>query len=747
MNHRSIKNPESREDHYRVAAARRTRLAAAVCLALSTGLPVTAWTFDSSLTLNSDDLVLALDPYVLESEEVVTVQSTDYELSGTTLLQSKVFSTETGELRDVVIDQASGAFTSIALARAEEERRWREVHGALDLSLVEHLQTLQPDQVVEIVVLPIDTATTESVKGKKFKSPLEATRSALRKAGFRNATAYPEAGHVRVSASGGDIRSIVAFLPEVAAAYPWEEPATLGLKAAKDLIQAPLVPAHADGFGSDMTIAVYEPRACINRNHPDFQFVTFDERIGFESNCETGTEGVHATPVAGMLAASRSGDDTETIGLFRGHLFDVESGSFDSMIDRNPDFINISATTTAVGARSLDEAVYKERIFIANGSGNDSELARCYSYNALCVGGYFHKNTVGRGQFVDDTAIGSWLNDPESGREEPDVVGPFSVVSAKALGFGHTSENGTSFATPAITGLAALLTANYRSELERDPTLLRAVLMASASHPINNPVVAAPQVPDIDDAIDDRSGAGAPRGDRGRAILEHRRFLSENLDRDADFTVDGKLNRNISFEATRGATVRVVLAWDQCPVNLLSTRDALVADLDMVIDAPAGEREICDPDLSPACGDGSGSDDGSGSGFAIDDSYTTVTSTSYLTASFSTSTSLLDSTLVYEEPVVVAETETTGGDTTTTETTSTDTSLLSQFALPSLSLARAYLSNPSAVDNYEILAFRAPATGTYYVNITAPRWDVCEYDNGRHTNVAVAWDVVNSGEL
>jgi hypothetical protein len=67
--------------------------------------------------------------------------------------------------------------------------------------------------------------------------------------------------------------------------------------------------------------------------------------------------------------------------------------------------------------------------------------------------------------------------------------------------------------------------------------------------------------------------------------------------------------------------------------------------------------------------------------------------------------------------------------------------------LPTLSLNKSYFSNPSAVDNYEILEFRAPATGTYHVKITAPRWDRCEYDGGKNTNVALAWDVVSSSEL
>jgi hypothetical protein len=697
--------------------------------------------------------MLALEPYVVENEEVVSIATTSYSLSGTTLLQSKLFDKENGELRDVVIDADSGGITDIGTVRAEEERRWLETYGALDFSLIEHLQLATPGERQEIVIFPKANATaTQSRKGKKSKDPLETLRSVLHKSGVRGAKSYPEAGHIRVLASIEDIRQIVAFLPEVAAAYPWEEPASLGLKAAEDLIQAPLAPAHANGFGDDLTIAVYEPNACIHRGHPDFQDVTFDSRIGFDVNCPAGTGGLHTTPVAGMLAAIRQGETTESIGLYRGHVFDVESPSSRAMYERDPDFVNISATTDPSNAKSMDEAVYARRIFIANGSGNDSNVARCYSYNALCVGGYHHSNTLGRSQFGDDTPAGSWLNDPLSGREEPDVVGTYSVSSARSSGFGYAPEHGTSFATPSITGLAALLTANFESDLRRDPTLVRAVLMASASHPIANPDVAAPTVPAINDGIDDRSGAGAPRGDRGKAILQQRNFLSENLNRDADFTNGGKLDRSISFEAGRGNTVRVALAWDQCPVNVLSNRDALVADLDMMVDGPGAPMTVCDPSISPGCdGSGDGDDSGGsypGSGLTIDDGYNTLaptTSSTYSTTTYSTySYATTQTSLVAEEPVLAPVEETTSATEDTSSSLRVDSTI---FAFSGLTFNKSYFSNPSAVDNYEILEFKAPATGTYNVNITAPRWDRCPYDDGMSTNVSIAWDVLSDSDL
>ncbi len=73
----------------------------------------------------------------------------------------------------------------------------------------------------------------------------------------------------------------------------------------------------------------------------------------------------------------------------------------------------------------------------------------------------------------------------------------------------------TSFATPFVVGTAGLLMANFQGDLVEDPTLTRAVLMASASHAMQN----LHPIPIYSDGVDDRAGMGAPRGDRGKANI------------------------------------------------------------------------------------------------------------------------------------------------------------------------------------------------------------------------------------
>jgi hypothetical protein len=48
-------------------------------------------------------------------------------------------------------------------------------------------------------------------------------------------------------------------------------------------------------------------------------------------------------------------------------------------------------------------------------------------------------------------------------------------------------------------------------------------------------------------------------------------------------------------------------------------------------------------------------------------------------------------------------------------------------------------SNVSHVDNYETVEFVAPVAGQYTIEVTAPRWDLCPYDNSHATNLALAW--------
>jgi hypothetical protein len=132
-----------------------------------------------------------------------------------------------------------------------------------------------------------------------------------------------------------------------------------------------------------------------------------------------------------------------------------------------------------------------------------------------------------------------------------------------------------------VLGTAALLMANFPQKLTSDPTLTRAVLMASASHAI--PAGSNPPIPIYGDGIDDHSGAGAPRGDRAKRILSDDHFYSALVDQAVNFNSTGNLNVPLEIHSNPGDKVRVVLTYDQCQDATASIDDVLLADLDLIV--------------------------------------------------------------------------------------------------------------------------------------------------------------------
>lgn len=357
------------------------------------------------------------------------------------------------------------------------------------------------------------------------------------------------------------------------------------LSMARDLEQTQLALKHAAGFGRDLLVAIWEPEACVNRTHPDFQKIQWQHR--FSPECDPQSLGFHSTKVANAFAAFRLDG---TAGLFQGQMFDVDAESMqaeEDMWSRKPQIINASFTTSVFDGRRIDTEVHKTRAqHVFTGVGNiltNTEQIACFGYNALCVGGYLHNGTIGG--YADDTlGPSSWRNLNEI--EKPQVLGPYAggklATSFFAGGpLGYSSASGSSFATPAVAGLGALLIANYPFELVRQPEAVRAVLMASAHvHPI---VSENRVIPDFSDNIDDRMGVGAPNGLRAKKIMD------EHFVRHGSFipTLPGQPGLGVvTFPAELGDSVRVVLTWEQCPdYNVADPQ--LSVDLDMVAAAPA----------------------------------------------------------------------------------------------------------------------------------------------------------------
>ena len=599
---------------------------------------------DAVLTKNG---VLALRP-ALTAEQLLTPTPENYLNGAETLttgptqtfpelviqiVRAKALEPTAGTVRDVTLRTDTGAPVSFSDLRNQNEALWRSRHGSLNPALVQRLASLPSTGLVLADVwmhvpgapptLVTDARTPEAwdlahaafVEARRAAAaPVAAALSAeLTAAGAAvvDVDLHPPVLHIQ--ASREVLESTAALLTDaLEVAETPSERTVLTTNGAVDLVQEPLFLAHLLLGGQNLRIALVEPDACVATEHEAFRGVFFEEPVGPCSSRGTLALDGHSTRVAGALAAfvpeTSPGSPNTTrppgglVGLFQGRLFTADTCGVDSRIlARNPHLVNLSClsahTPAGEGRADLDSAVFADRVFVAKGSGNDEDdnpdlLAFCHSYNAVCVGGYNLNLTFGPSEFGDDSPAGLWVNDPATGREKPDLVGPYTAKLPLAHGLAgsfnypnatyDSSYTGTSFSTPFVVGTAALLMANYPQHLINDPTLTRAVLMASAHHSLQG----FPTVPIISDTIDDRAGAGAPRGDRAREILKNHQFFSGYIDRNVDFDAAGDLEIPDEFVGpyfNAGDKVRVVLTYDQCPFTSILDPDALVADLDLVV--------------------------------------------------------------------------------------------------------------------------------------------------------------------
>lgn len=580
-------------------------------------------------TYTVDLFVPGPENYLVGSEVLFAGPPADFQQLGVRAKRAKALNESTGDVRNIVVDERTGAPVSFSELRSRNEAAWRSEHGALAPALVQKLETLgNTDMLAVDVWVPVPGSsifvtdgTSAAERDAHFEVYLAAERATAKPVLDELATALHDTGVtiesieltppvLHVLASRKALEAIAVSIPGAIriAETVKDTGAVLTTNASHDLVQEPLQLAHLLLYGTDLRIALVEWNACVNTTHEIFKSVVFEEPG--DGACAEGleAEGGHSTKVAGALAAvvppppfnpTTRRPPPGLTGLFQGKMFFAGGCSInEKVLSRSPHLVNLSCISLDasdpvnpldLNSVYLDYAVFTKRVFVANGAANvpvgedPSRLpVACWAYNSLCVGAYAFGERTGLGNFDDDFLVQRWLNRPDTGREKPDIVGPNQdYLPAWDVDNGyHADSGGTSFATPWVVGTAALLMANFGSELINNPTLTRATLMASASHSFDG----YQPVPLFADGVDDRAGAGVPRGDRAKHILqENQYFARDSVSQTADFDSNGYLRDFISFNADPGDKVRIVMTYDQCTVNTNSTLDKLQADLDMIV--------------------------------------------------------------------------------------------------------------------------------------------------------------------
>ena len=163
--------------------------------------------------------------------------------------------------------------------------------------------------------------------------------------------------------------------------------------------------------------------------------------------------------------------------------------SFSGCVSAPPDVINISNGQPGTGftgtddlSRKLDDKVWNYgQVYVVsagNGGSNPQTIGRPgVAKNALTVGSVFDRQYLGVGDITQSSSRGP----TGDGRMKPNLVAPGNIITSAQAGTttGYTDKNGTSHATPHVTGLVATLMEHY-PQFKGRPAFLRSHLMATA---------------------------------------------------------------------------------------------------------------------------------------------------------------------------------------------------------------------------------------------------------------------------
>ncbi len=341
--------------------------------------------------------------------------------------------------------------------------------------------------------------------------------------------------------------------------------------------------------GGGATVAVIDSQVDL---HPEF-----GDRL---RRTRPGTADFHGTHVAGTVAAAGNNPDLKGIApaaklvttSFRTipegveairnakalEGADLATNSWTAVASEAVGTCNLMGTYTTFD-RDVDRVVVAERLPVIFAMGNTRDqydcamFARAGFYTAPPPNSAKNVISVGAIDRAGATSTFSAFGPVKDGRVKPELVARGVGVLSTGLNGATRTLSGTSMATPAVAGLAALLVDRFRQRngAAPEPDLLKAILVNTAND-LGNP------------GPDYSYGYGIPDGVKAVEVIDKNQLWRESIASGAA--------REFDVEVPAGATsLRVALAWMDPPGPAGAER-VLIHDLDLVLVAPDGTRTL-----------------------------------------------------------------------------------------------------------------------------------------------------------
>lgn len=525
-----------------------------------------------------------------------------FPLTGRTLWGAKILDEKSSAIYGIYLDE-QGKVADIDAVRKVEAAESSKRYGKLDPELADRVATMRSDEKVVVWVW----LTEPSMDRSRFQGNLSEEQHqellSLQRATYaaheapvidflkaQNATVVYASQYApvvfaevsRETIQNLSKRSDVVSL-DITRSY---EPA---LSSAAPTVKANVVWGRGK-TGTGIKVAIVEVPESGTSSRVEFSNPYLLDGSSYRPDLPVSS---HATQVAGIVASTHSTYKGISYGVPALLSANANIGYDSSIVPATEWAITQGANVLSCSlgrntsreldslAQYYDHVVWSNHLTVVAAAGNDGIVeSPGLAYNVIAVGAFDDRDTP---IWTDDAMLGnSGYNDPISqhgDREKPEVaaVGAGMISTSTASPWvGYCNDFGTSFATPVVSGEAALLM-HRQSQLTSWPEAVKAAIMAGAIHNIEGA-----------SRLSDRDGAGGIDCSIADDTIANNRWWANTV------TYGDFPKTYVLSGIPAGKKVRVVAAWDSHPPDLHppygTINDPLQSDFDLVIYDPNGEQ-------------------------------------------------------------------------------------------------------------------------------------------------------------